>query len=150
APLAGARVLGEDVEDQLGAVEHAGVERLLQVALLPRRELVVADHHVELQVAAQRPPLRDLAGAVVERGVRLVAALDLGADHLGAGGAGQLGHLVELRGELLVVGAGQLGGDQEDLLAGGDVYSRSPRSRSHASSTRASGAVTETRKYPSP
>ena len=40
-PLGGHRVLGEDVEDQLGAVDHPRPERVLEVALLRRIELVV-------------------------------------------------------------------------------------------------------------
>ena len=34
-------VVGEDVEDDRGAVDHRHVERLLEVALLARAELVV-------------------------------------------------------------------------------------------------------------
>src|SRR5205085_1320145 len=41
--LARVRALREDLEDQLGAAEHAPVERELQVALLGGRKLVVED-----------------------------------------------------------------------------------------------------------
>ena len=40
------RVVGEDVEDHRGAVDHRDVERRLEVALLARRELVVAGDQV--------------------------------------------------------------------------------------------------------
>ncbi len=37
-------MLGEDVEDQLRAVDDARVERVFEVSLLRRIELVVDDH----------------------------------------------------------------------------------------------------------
>src|SRR5207247_824669 len=37
-----ARMLGEDLEDDLGAIEHAGLDRQLEVALLARAEVLVA------------------------------------------------------------------------------------------------------------
>ena len=39
--LGGVRMVGEDVEDHRGAVDNGRAERLLEVALLSRRELVV-------------------------------------------------------------------------------------------------------------
>ena len=39
--LGGVGVVGEDVEDHRGAVDHGHAERLLEVALLARRQLVV-------------------------------------------------------------------------------------------------------------
>ena len=50
--LAGARPPGEDVEDELGAVEGLAAHRVLEVALLGGRELVVEEHQVG--VAAPR------------------------------------------------------------------------------------------------
>src|SRR5512132_1760002 len=44
--LAAGGVLGEDVEDQHGAVDHLGVDQLLQVPQLPGRQLVVHDDGV--------------------------------------------------------------------------------------------------------
>ena len=40
-PLGADGVLGEDVEDQLRAVDHARLERVLEIPLLRRIELVV-------------------------------------------------------------------------------------------------------------
>ncbi len=45
-PLGAHGMLGEDVEDQLRAVDHAGVESVLERALLGRVELVVDEQHV--------------------------------------------------------------------------------------------------------
>jgi hypothetical protein len=44
-------VAGEDVEDQLGPIEHLHVEDVLQAALLPGRQLLIADHGREGEVA---------------------------------------------------------------------------------------------------
>src|SRR4029077_20220872 len=45
--LVGPRVLGEDLEDHFRAVEHANLELELQVALLSRAQVVIADDQVE-------------------------------------------------------------------------------------------------------
>ena len=47
-------VVGEDVEDDRRAVDHRHAERLLEVALLARRQLVVAGDQVG--VAGARSP----------------------------------------------------------------------------------------------
>ena len=41
-----ARALGEDVEDQAGAVDHAAAQRLFEVALLHRAEPVIDQHQI--------------------------------------------------------------------------------------------------------
>ena len=64
--LAGLRALGEDLEDQLGAIEHAPAERLLEVSLLRRRKLVVEDDRGGLQRLGGAQDLPDLAAAGVE------------------------------------------------------------------------------------
>src|SRR5690349_16599362 len=48
-----AGVLGEDLEDDLGAVEHPRLDRQLQVALLSRAQVLVADDEVELALELQ-------------------------------------------------------------------------------------------------
>ena len=58
----GAGVLGEDVEDQRGPVDHLDLELVLQLAQLAGRELAVADHGVRVGgtdgVARARRPCR--------------------------------------------------------------------------------------------
>ncbi len=44
--LAGARMAGKDVEDELGAIDHPQVEPTLQIALLRWREFVIEDDQV--------------------------------------------------------------------------------------------------------
>ena len=61
--FAGARPPRENVQDELGAVQHLHVQRLLQIALLRRRQFAIEDHHgrfVKVDLGLQ---LVDLAGA---------------------------------------------------------------------------------------
>src|SRR5207302_10860963 len=50
-------VVGEDVEDHRGAIDHGHAERLLEVALLTRAELVVARDDVCVRRGQLRPQL---------------------------------------------------------------------------------------------
>src|SRR5439155_5492103 len=58
-------VLGEDVEDQLCAVDDARTERVLEVSLLRRVELGVDDHALRPGVSEPRPQIPQLALAHV-------------------------------------------------------------------------------------
>ena len=50
-PLGAHGVLGEDVEDELRAVDHARLECILKGALLCGAQLVVDDEHLRFRVA---------------------------------------------------------------------------------------------------
>ena len=63
------RAAGEDVEDQLGAVEHLDAEGLLQIASLAGRKIVVEDHHVGVGGVDQMLQLLDFAVAQIGGGV---------------------------------------------------------------------------------
>ena len=52
-PLMRARVLGEDLEDDLGPVEDSGLECEFEVSLLPRAQVFVADDNVVLALNLQ-------------------------------------------------------------------------------------------------
>ena len=54
-PLGADGVLGEDVEDQLRPVDDARLERVLEVALLRRLELVVDDQRLRAELARTPP-----------------------------------------------------------------------------------------------
>ena len=69
-------MLGEDVEDQLGPVDDAGGERILERALLDGGELVVDEEHLRVVVAVRRLQLLELALADVAARVDVGAALD--------------------------------------------------------------------------
>ncbi len=96
-PLGRDRVLGEDVEDQLGAVDDAGCECVLERALLDRVELVVDDEHLGLVAAVRLLQLLELALAHVAARIRVHPALDDLGDRRHARRAGQLAQLRELR-----------------------------------------------------
>ena len=70
-----ARVLGEDVEDHVGAIDGRAPEDLLEVALLRRRQFVVEHDRVGVDGLGQLVQLVGLALADVGRGIGRVAAL---------------------------------------------------------------------------
>ncbi len=103
------RVLGEDVEDQLRAVDHARVERVLEEALLRRIELVVDEQALGARLPVALLQLLELALADVRALRRAGAVLHDRADRLDARRAGELLDLGEL-----VVGVGTLPEHRED------------------------------------
>src|SRR5690606_10900264 len=76
AALPGLGVLGEDVQDERGAVDHLGLGRVLQVDDLGGGELAVAHHGVGAGGLHDVAQLGGLAGADVGGGVGFGAALD--------------------------------------------------------------------------
>ncbi len=95
--LGGVRVPGEDVEDHRGAVQHGHPHLLLEVALLPRRELVVDHHQVRVCFLHGGLELRQLPAPEVAVGVRLRAPLRHLPRRRDARGAQQLAQLLEVR-----------------------------------------------------
>ena len=79
--FAGPGALGEDAQNQLGAVEHLAPEFLFQVALLARGQVVVENHRRRVERVGLAPDLLDLAGAGEEFriGPGALAAYDPGA-----------------------------------------------------------------------
>ena len=63
APFPRPRPRAENFEDQSGAVEHLGVPRGFEIALLHRRERMIDDHELRILGADQAFKLIDLAGA---------------------------------------------------------------------------------------
>lgn len=88
--LGGVGVVGEDVEDHRGAVDHRDAERRLQVALLARQQLVVAGDHVGVGGQDFGFQLFQATAAEVAVGIRLGALLGGDADGFDAGGSQQL------------------------------------------------------------
>ena len=111
------RVRGEDVEDDRGAVDHRHPERVLEVALLPRRELVVARHEVRVRAHDLVLQLLELSGPQVAVGVRAIAMLHELANARDARGEQQLTQL----GERLLVVIGQRG-HQVGTLTGAALW----------------------------
>src|SRR5262249_20229080 len=94
--LGGGRVLREDVEDQLRAVDHACAERVLEETLLRGIELVVDEQALGPRLFEGLLHLVELALADVGALCGPAAVLDDGADRLDAGGPRELTHLGQL------------------------------------------------------
>jgi hypothetical protein len=90
-------VLGEDVEDEGGAVDGRPPQDLLQVAALGRRQLVVEDHGVGVDDVGDVAQLLGLALADEGGRIGLVPALEDALGLIGAGGVGQGGQLLQRR-----------------------------------------------------
>jgi hypothetical protein len=86
-------VLGEDVEDQRGAVDDLDLDDVLEGAALARGELGVTDDRVGALGDDDVAQLGGLALAEVGRGVGLAAPLDQAGEHLGPGRLGEGGQL---------------------------------------------------------
>ncbi|OPZ62337.1 MAG: hypothetical protein BWY85_02125 [Firmicutes bacterium ADurb.Bin506] len=89
------RPLGEYVEDELCAIDHARLHHRLEVPLLRRAELVVEDHEACVDGTRHQRYLLSLAGAHIVGGVRLLFALDNLPHHGAAGGLDQPGQFRE-------------------------------------------------------
>jgi hypothetical protein len=113
-------VLGEDVKDHDGAIEHLRAQRVLERALLRGRQLVVEDDRVDAALADPVAQLGDLAAPDERGGVRSVTALHEPLDHLAARGVDEQLQLVERRRDLDVGFVVQPRGDQDRPLDGAD------------------------------
>ena len=88
------RTLGEDIEDQASAVDHAPLQRAFKVALLHRRERMVDQYQVGTDRIGRCLHFRKLAAADQGGRVGAVDARGRQMQHLRAGGARQLGELL--------------------------------------------------------
>ena len=95
--FAGAGAPAENFEDQPGAVEHLGVPRLLQIALLHRGERAIHHHEAGLVGLDEAGELLDLAFADIGRGPELGERHQAGVDHLEIDRAGEPDRLFEAR-----------------------------------------------------
>jgi len=76
---------GEYVEDQLGAIDHPGVEGAFEVAALGGSQVVVEDDDLRLAAARQPAEFLGLAGAQEVLGIHLAQVLDANASAPGVG-----------------------------------------------------------------
>src|SRR4029077_15301926 len=90
AAFVSARMLGEDLEDDVCSVEHANLERAFKVALLPRAQVFIADEHVERPLEHHLAQSLALSGADEMRRFDLSAPLQVGSNDFGAGGSREL------------------------------------------------------------
>src|SRR5207245_362852 len=112
ASLMGARVLGEYLEDDLGAVAHSGLDLELQVALLTGAEVFIADAEVELALELHVSQPLDLAHPDEMRRVDVRSPLHIRPDHLGPRGPREVGELAHLLAHRLGSGAGEKDPDE--------------------------------------
>ena len=101
----------EDVEDQLRAIEDLALQLVLEMTQLGGRELVVADHHVDVGLGARRRKALHLA-APDERGRVGPLAVLHGGEH--DGGAGRFGQPLQLRQRHVNVRAARRSGHHAD------------------------------------
>ena len=95
AGLLGVGALGENIENDLLAVDHAEVGEFFPLALLGGREAVVDDDHIALMGAGEFGDFRGFAGAAEEFLMHFTAAGEHGFDHLDAEGFDQFGEFFE-------------------------------------------------------
>jgi hypothetical protein len=123
--LACPRPPGEDVENELGSIQHLPIERVLELTQLSRRQLVVEHHEVDVGLCA-RHGQRSRLSAADERGrIRLGALLQHAQHHSPASRLGQARQLVERR---LRIDAARCASDEAD-----ECHTFNVRSRTHAS-----------------
>lgn len=103
ARLMRAGVAAEDLQDQLGAVHHHDLQRLLHLGALGGRQVVVEDHHVRAADEHFSPRLLELARADEGAGVDPRTRLHHFAHHLAAHAGRQVAQLLQ------GIGEGQLG-----------------------------------------
>src|SRR5659263_151936 len=91
--FSGVGMLGEDVEDERGAIDDPHAELVLEVTLLGGRKLVLDNHQVGLQAGDFLLELNQLALAEVGMGYGMVPTLNHFTSIFGAGGGQQLAQL---------------------------------------------------------
>ena len=119
APLAAAGAAGEDVEDELRAVENLARGDAFEVPPLRRGKLVVEDDGTRTVLGAQPGDLLGLPLADVVGRCRMVQLLRHGVHHLGPRGGGEFAQFGQ---RILQVPAGHaivFEADEDGLLGGG-------------------------------
>ena len=84
--LGGLRPLGEDVHDQLAAIDHGFVRDLLNVAFLRRAQVVVGDDEVDIEFLRALGGLGNLSRSDPGRRVGAVELLDQAVKYLDVSG----------------------------------------------------------------
>jgi hypothetical protein len=143
-----ARMLRKDLEDDLGPVEDTRLHIQLEVALLARAQIFVADDDVERAFELHVAQLFYLAHTYEVRRVDLAAALHVRSHDLSACGPRQVSQLGHLVAHDFGTRAGEQHPDEINPLARAlrRDQSLSFLIRVMASSSRTSGAVTDSRK----
>src|SRR6266540_1870919 len=110
------RMLREDVEDQLRAIDHTRLKRVLERPLLRGLELVVDEQHLGAGLPVRALQLLELALAEVRAPLRAGSMLDQRPDRLDERGSRELPQLGQL--VLGIDSLSQHGGDEPTLQRG--------------------------------
>ena len=94
-----ARADGEDVENKLGAIDHADADPVFEILSLRRRELVVENQNGGFALFGEEFELFEFAGADVGRRVGAIDGLRELTDDGGACGVGEAGEFGEVLGD---------------------------------------------------
>jgi len=113
--LGGAGAGGEDIEDELGAVDDLDAGELLEGADLSGGEVAVGDDDVGIEGGDEVVELAGLSGTEIEGGVGSGATLEESSDDVRSGGAGEAVELFE--GLFLEVAAGEAESDEDSALS---------------------------------
>jgi hypothetical protein len=82
--LIGCRALAKDFQDKAGAINHLGLGRLFQIALLNGTERIIDDDQLGFFHPRQGSDLFDLAAAEQRRGLSVADSECLGSPHIDA------------------------------------------------------------------
>ncbi len=84
-PFAGAGAVGENFEDQAGAVKQFDAPFLFKIALLHRRDRAIHQHKADVLIGKARLQIGHLAGAEEHARMQARQADNLGPDHIEVG-----------------------------------------------------------------
>ena len=92
----GARPLGEDIQNQAGAIQHSAFEQLFQITLLHRTQRMVEQHHIRLFPLHAGAHFLGLAGADKITGMRRTARTGDRGHRFRAGGNHQFAEFTQI------------------------------------------------------
>ena len=93
--FAGARALGENIENERGAVEDFAIENPLEISALGGRKLVVENNRIDFRAAAVQREFIRFPLADERPGTGCGHFLQPIADDFGSGGGSQLGKFLQ-------------------------------------------------------
>lgn len=108
---------GEDRQDQLTAIDNGDLQLFFEVSQLTRRQVVVEDDHVWLQLLDQRLQLLHFAFAEQGGLIEVIAVLSQAAENLDASGFRQASEFFQ-RFRLKIPIFGEQDGDDDRPLTG--------------------------------
>ena len=115
--LAGLRTLGEDVENERGAIEHLAIKYTLQIARLCGTKFVIKNDRINRPIPAVFCEFCGLSLADESGGMRTRQLLESIADYLCSRGVGQFGKFIERFAGVNGAASLQLGPNEKDSFS---------------------------------